>query len=53
MQDPWDGQACTQAMEQALQSPNDNGLTDLLRLQAAALDSAARRQVISWEEAQM
>lgn len=53
VQDPWDMQACTQAVEQALQSPDDNGLTDLLRLQAAALDSAARRQVISWEEAQM
>lgn len=53
VQDLWDGQVCAQAVEQALQSPDDNGLTDLLRLQAAALDSAARRQVVGWEEAQM
>lgn len=53
VQEPWDEQVCAQAMEQALRSPDDNGLTDLLRLQAAALDSAARRQVVGWEEVQI
>lgn len=53
VQEPWDEQVCIRAMEQALQSPDDNGLTDLLRLTAAARQSAARRQVVDWEEAQM
>ena len=49
----WPWESCAQAVEEALSSPNDNGMGDLLRIQMGARRSLKRRQVVEWKGAEL
>lgn len=52
-EEAWSAETCAKAMEDCLGSRDENGMSDLLRIQLAARRSCDERRVIKWEEVEL